>query len=1033
MTTSFAQMFSRSVDPSADYAGVPEDDEDLCCDPVTVDIDELSAKQYAQAPKRQYHLKTSRFVQLAVRMPKEDGYGYEPFSFEGRRHIIRPYDTNASRVLLICARQVEKSTLLGNKSLACCCMIPSYKILYVSPSGSQTKTFSNDRIKEPIETSPVLKAYTTTLLSQNIYEKQFINRSKITLRSAFLNADRCVSGETRVHFVDGSAATVLDVYSSPSRYVGRKTWAADPISKDVRAAVLTGVVAQGVRATYRVRVTGGAELRCTGNQPLLTWNGWKPLHDLAVGDFVAVPQKLPHGAGLSAPVEEFRFVGYLLGDGSVRTMNAAALHNSNAAVLVDFRHCAHVLGAPLWKEQDSNRAHWVHAETKRQGFGGGRAGYKKRLKELGVIGSSHADKRVPLLFFSGDAQQVGGFLNALFATDGWASVSKNDQYEIGYCSNSKGLLLDVKQLLLRFDVHAILSRQKKPSTENALGAYTLSIRHHDDVLRFASTIGICGKEEALATVVQAARKVRRNSNEHDRVPMPYGELRAYLKNRYGLSTHAAWVQYRIQLRPGNTKDSIGRAVLRQIATKLGDTWLLSLADSSLGWARLEESVFTGYEPTFDLSIDRLENYLSDGIYVHNTRGIPAWRVCIDEVQDILSENIPVIERCADHAPKQWRSFLYSGTPKSLDNTIEWYRANKSTQAEWLVPCDCKGGEGGRYWNQLGEKNIGAKSLICENCGKPLEPMGPEAQWANMVEYDPEKMFESYRISQLMVPWKKWSEIIYDYETMPRAQFYNEVLGLSYDSGLRPLTLGQVRDACNDKITMHPDVLARYRQLGRDQPIFMGVDWGTGENTYTVVTLATYIDMKFRVFYVHRCIGDLMDPAPQVAFISKLISQFNVRVVGTDYGGGYDRNDTLMRKFGPQRLVKFQYMARCRKKVEWDPKLLRFKAHRTEVMSDVFNAIKRHQIELPRWAEFHAEGKAPYAADMLNIFSEYNRTLHMIQYLHAPDKPDDTLHSLVYCLLGSMIVNPRPDIITPRRELPGQGPVFGGNYTPIDQG
>ena len=71
--------------------------------------------------------------------------------------------------------------------------------------------------------------------------------------------------------------------------------------------------------------------------------------------------------------------------------------------------------------------------------------------------------------------------------------------------------------------------------------------------------------------------------------------------------------------------------------------------------------------------------------------------------------------------------------------------------------------------------------------------------------------------------------------------------------------------------------------------------------------------------------------------------------------------------------------------------------------------------------------------MLNIFSEYNRTLHMIQYLHAPDKPDDTLHSLVYCLLGSMIVNPRPDIITPRRELPGQGPVFGGNYTPIDQG
>ncbi len=952
-----ASIQDAGSEGSASYTEYDEDDP-LFWDPEVEALEDSFVLEEARKrlPRVPIQVRPSQFVHMAFRMPKETGFGYEKFSFDGRRHIIRPYDTDAPRVLLVCARQVEKSTCIGNSLLTHCCLVPSYKALYVSPSAMQSKTFSNDRVKEPIETSPILKAYTTTTLSQNVFEKQFVNRSKITIRYAFLNADR-------------------------------------------------------------------------------------------------------------------------------------------------------------------------------------------------------------------------------------------------------------------------------------------------------------------------------------------------------------------------------------------------------------------------------------------TRGIPAWKIAIDEIQDILAENIPVIERCSDHAPRRWRSFLYSGTPKSLDNTIEWYRSNKSTQGEWVVPCDCLGGEGGRYWNILGEKNIGQKYLICEKCGKQLHPMGDDSQWAHQVAFDPDKMFESFRISQLMVPWKKWSDILYDYETMPRAQFYNEVLGISFDSGLRPLTLAQLKESCSPQVTMHPSVLDHYRQLGHSQPIFMGIDWGchddqtriltdagfkyfldltdddkvaqwdpdtremtfvkpmvrtvrdwsapllhfetdgaldlmvththrmrttvahrdswvtesagetadrggnvrfvghvewrgrerrtfvlpglpvspgysgskdrtfrmddwiefvgylvteagvcfdggrpscikmsqrtpvnqgnvdrikgclaalnieysefpnsetgdlnwtiygkqywqwyidnigvecdekrlprelldlsrkqlrilfdalvdgdgsrddrydeesgafystskglcedfqeicirlgmrcvvrlhkeaegnhktrwralwsrgrdytfntpsakvkrvpysgkvyccavptgyivterngcvsyqgnTGENTYTVVTLATYVDMKFRVFYVHRCVGDLIDPQPQLDFICGLVSRFNVRVIGTDYGGGFDRNDHLMRKFGAQRLVKFQYMSRCKKKVEWDPRLLRYKAHRTEVMSDVFNAIKRRQFEFPRWEEFHADGKAPFATDMLNIFSQYNDTLKMIQYLHAPDKPDDTFHSLLYCFLGSMIVFPRPDVIAPRRELPGRGPIYQGSWSPLDQG
>lgn len=552
-------------------------------------------------------LKPEQFTRFAFWMPDEeggigeDGRGYNHFSFEGRRHLIRIYNSGCKQILLFCARQVEKSTMLGNLALCYMSMVPAMRILYVSPSATQTTTFSNDRIKEPIETSPVLKKFTTQMLSANILEKQFVNRSKITLRYAFLNADRA-------------------------------------------------------------------------------------------------------------------------------------------------------------------------------------------------------------------------------------------------------------------------------------------------------------------------------------------------------------------------------------------------------------------------------------------RGIPAWMLEVDEFQDVLGENIPVIEQCLAHAPERWRLRRYAGTPKSLDNNIEYLRVNSSTQNEWMVPHDCKSGEGGRHWNILGEKNIGKKGLICERCGTLIDPMHADAQWVAGVKWDPVKVpFESYRISQLMVPWKPWHEILQQYEKYPRDKFYNEVLGISYDSGLRPLTRAQIMSCCRQDLSMRN--IESYRQLGYNQPVFAGIDWGTGEHSYTVITLATYVESKFRVFFWHRFVGEEIDPTVQINRICELIKFFNVKLIGCDYGGGYDRNHLLVREFGPRRVFTFQYMARTHKRVWWDGKMVpgRFKVARTEVMSDIFNAIKRRQCEFPRWEEM----MEPYAMDMTNIFSEYNETLRAIQYKHSQDKPDDSFHSLLYCWLVSMLMIPRRDIIAPTREVDGQAvPEYLG---PVDQG
>ena len=108
---------------------------------------------------------------------------------------------------------------------------------------------------------------------------------------------------------------------------------------------------------------------------------------------------------------------------------------------------------------------------------------------------------------------------------------------------------------------------------------------------------------------------------------------------------------------------------------------------------------------------------------------------------------------------------------------------------------------------------------------------------------------------------------------------------------------------------------------------------------------------------------------------------------------------------------------------------RFLVHRTEVMSDIFNAIKRgRDCEFPRFEDW----RDPYGQDFLNIFSEYSDSLKMIQYKHGVDKPDDTFHAFVTGWLASMLVQARPDIILPRRET--KNGTMEEMYTgPTDQG
>lgn len=387
------------------------------------------------------------------------------------------------------------------------------------------------------------------------------------------------------------------------------------------------------------------------------------------------------------------------------------------------------------------------------------------------------------------------------------------------------------------------------------------------------------------------------------------------------------------------------------------------------------------------------------------RGISADMLCIDEFQDILINNVPVMAQCLSHSKHGYQ--LFTGTPKTFDNTIEIYWETSSMN-EWMVPCESCSSTLGRRWNFLDHKNIGNLGVICKYCGKLIDVT--KGQW----QKSKESRLKGYRIPQLMVPWiagnpDQWQKLLYNFKNYPESQFFNEVLGLSYDNASKPISRADVLLNCkSDLKIITPDDLvrdAKAQVFVKKMTLFAGVDWGEGNDgtgkdimgkiktaSYTLLTIGGFVgEKKFRVIYMKRYTGKEVDPDFVVGDIVRICRLFGVKMIGTDWGHGWGVNNRLFRMFDPQRCAQFMYVDQQKEVRKWDPIGYKFQLMRNHVMSEIFYLFKDGGFLFPpleQWDHF--------AKDMFNISVEYIEYRRQIRYVHRPSDPDDWFHSLVYC-------------------------------------
>lgn len=371
------------------------------------------------------------------------------------------------------------------------------------------------------------------------------------------------------------------------------------------------------------------------------------------------------------------------------------------------------------------------------------------------------------------------------------------------------------------------------------------------------------------------------------------------------------------------------------------------------------------------------------------RGLSTDVICGDEIQDVLSTLMPVIEESAARSPLRKR--IYCGTPKTFDNNIE-ARWQESTQAEWVVRC-----ESCRKHQVLTEKNIGLKwdkeiesGCICAYCGRIMDPQN--GQWVIMG--DPDAGLQGYRFCHIMLPQdrKSWMDILDKRKNYPEQQFFNEVLGFSHEHANQVVSRAQLLACCNNS-----------RGNGSWPPewtnvngLAAGVDWGGPGMSQTVLTIGGYVDDRFRVLFQKNYgrfpggVDDVLDD------ITRICRTWAVKVCGTDFSVGAKENQDLAARLYPNCIVvPFQNHGTQRETAKWDAKGRCYIISRTKTLANIFNLIAMQGIEF-----FSAEDMEHFIDGYTYTFAEYHSRSRALIYDHPPNKPDDELHSLNYCYLAS---------------------------------
>ncbi|MDN5930203.1 MAG: replicative DNA helicase [Pseudonocardia sp.] len=435
-----------------------------------------------------------------------------------------------------------------------------------------------------------------------------------------LRESGCLTAGTRLLRADtGAEISFGDLLESGEQ--GVELWSLDERMRMVPRP-MSAVFPSGTKEVFRLRLTSGREVEATANHRFLTVDGWCPLGELAAGDRLAAPRRVPAPLRpTSMPLEQIVMLAHLIGDGSHRPRQPLRYASVDEANLQAVSVAARAFGITAVRDDAASpgdgaaRCTTLRLPAPFPAARGRRNPIAVWLDELGLFGLRSHEKFVPAPVFGLPDDRLALFLRHLWATDG--SVSWDERNRLGriyYASASRRLVDDVARLLLRFGVLTRLERVRKAGYRDG---WHLHITGSEHQRLFVQRIGVHGARGDAAELLAAQlRDIAANTNTVPREV--WGQVRTLLTEKH--LTHREFSAAMGSRFCGSTmwKHSPSRSRLARAAAVLHDADLEMLATNDVFWDEVVEITSIGEQPVYDATVPGTHNFVADGIAAHNS-------------------------------------------------------------------------------------------------------------------------------------------------------------------------------------------------------------------------------------------------------------------------------------------------------------------------------------------------------------------------------------------------------------------------------
>jgi replicative DNA helicase len=431
-----------------------------------------------------------------------------------------------------------------------------------------------------------------------------------------LRESGCLAGESRVYLPDAGEYRRID------ELVGMRDFRVSALNTDtwkLEPCRVSNAFCTGRKPVYALRTRLGRRLRATGNHKFLTVEGWRRLDELSPGTHIALPRGLPGPAEQTMSEDELALLGHLIGDGCTlprHVIQYTTRERELAEIVAGL--ATNVFGDAVRPRIKAERGwHQVYLTAAEPLTHGRRNPIAAWLDGLGVFGLRSHEKSVPDAVFRQPSDAIELFLRHLWATDGciWSTDERSRVY---YATSSAQLAEDVQNLLLRLGICATVRRvaQQRGRTQ-----HHVDVTGTPDQKEFVSRVWAVGDRREWQALRLANRLgVTRPRTNRDVVPATaWASIVGPAREAAGITTRE--LQCALQTTYcGSTlyKANLGRERAARVAEVVGSEELGRLAVSDVYWDRIESIDEDGEAEVFDLTVDRLHNFVCNGVLTHNS-------------------------------------------------------------------------------------------------------------------------------------------------------------------------------------------------------------------------------------------------------------------------------------------------------------------------------------------------------------------------------------------------------------------------------